>query len=104
VHGLSGGGLFAGARRLGSLASVYLGIPVAQLRADLEGGRSLAQVADATSGRSAAGLVAFLVAQRKERLASKLASGRISKAQAEARSARLVRRITRAVDRVPHRP
>src|SRR6185312_15130155 len=38
-------------------AAGYLGLTVAQLRADLKAGKTLAQVADATPGKSADGLV-----------------------------------------------
>jgi hypothetical protein len=57
----------AGARQLAAAAS-YLGISPAQLSSELSAHKTLAQVADATSGKSAAGLSAALVAARKARL------------------------------------
>src|ERR1700722_5112471 len=55
-------------------AASYLGLTVAQLQRDLGSGKSLAQVADATSGKSAAGLIAALVAERKQKLNAAAAS------------------------------
>ncbi len=59
----------AGARRAGLLATAtsYLGIPASQLRGELEAGKTLGQVADATPGRSEAGLIAALLAAAKSR-------------------------------------
>jgi hypothetical protein len=59
-------------RRGGTLATAagYLGVSAAQLRSELRSGRSLAQVADATSGRSEAGLIAALEAAGRERLSA----------------------------------
>jgi hypothetical protein len=64
------------ARDLAAAAS-YLGVSPAQLAGELASGRSLAQVADATAGKSAAGLSEALVAARKARLAT--AAGRLPK-------------------------
>jgi energy-converting hydrogenase Eha subunit B len=50
-------------------AADYLGIAVSQLRSDLRSGKTLAQIADATPGRSEAGLIAALLAARKAKLA-----------------------------------
>jgi hypothetical protein len=57
-----------------SAAAGYLGIPTSQLRQELGSGRSLAQIADATSGRSASGLVAALLASRRTQLAAHVAT------------------------------
>jgi hypothetical protein len=51
-------------------ASGYLGIPATQLRSELASGKTLAQIADATPGKSEAGLVAALVAAGRQRLQS----------------------------------
>jgi hypothetical protein len=67
----------AGARHgLLAVASGYLGIPVGQLRGDLASGKTLAQIADATPGKSEAGLVSSLMAAGKQRLQS--AAGRLA--------------------------
>ncbi|HZS23614.1 MAG TPA: hypothetical protein VFA30_01390 [Gaiellaceae bacterium] len=50
--------------------AAYLDIPVAQLLVQLKTGKSLGQIADATPGKSSAGLVAALVADAKARLGS----------------------------------
>jgi hypothetical protein len=47
----------------------YLGITPAQLRADLRSGKSLAQIAEATAGKSAAGLSSAILAAADQRLA-----------------------------------
>jgi hypothetical protein len=56
-----------GAHQLAAAAD-YLAISPAQLSSELSAHKTLAQVADATSGKSAAGLTAALVAARKARL------------------------------------
>lgn len=76
----------------------YLGIGPAQLRTRLRAGRTLAQIADAAPGKSAAGLVAHIVATRRERLQMAVAAGAITRAQADARTASLGKRITRLVE------
>lgn len=47
-------------------AASYLGSTPDALLTQLQGGKTLAQIADATSGKSAAGLVAALVADAKQ--------------------------------------
>jgi hypothetical protein len=42
-------------------SAFYLGVDVATLRQDMKSGRTIAEVADSTSGRSAAELTAYLV-------------------------------------------
>jgi hypothetical protein len=51
-----------------ALAAAYLGVPETQLRHELHAGKTLAQIADATPGHSAAGLTAALVGTGKSRL------------------------------------
>jgi len=51
-----------------STAASYLGLTVAQLQTDLQSGQTLAQVANATSGKSAAGLIQVLVAADTTRI------------------------------------
>jgi hypothetical protein len=61
----------AGARHgLLAAASGYLGVPAGQLRGELASGKTLAQIADATPGKSEAGLVSALVTAGKQRLQS----------------------------------
>jgi hypothetical protein len=56
----------------GALASAasYLGLSAPQLRDELRSGKSLAQIADTTAGKSEAGLIAVLEAARKQKLAA----------------------------------
>lgn len=92
-HGVSRG-------RTGVLvAARYLGITPAALRAQLKGGRSLAQVADATPGRSRAGLVAALLAARRTRLDLARQAGRISAQREQQLLARAQQRIPQQVTR-----
>jgi len=62
--------------RGGLLASAagYLGVTPAQLRSELRSGRSLAEIANATTGKSAAGLIAAVEAAQHAKLAALAAS------------------------------
>jgi hypothetical protein len=91
-----------GGRHGPSVAAGYLGLTPAQLRAELRSGRTLAQIADATSGKSAAGLIDALVAARTAKLAARVAAGALTKSQQAARVAKLRRRVTAMVNK-PHR-
>jgi len=91
--------LFAAPSRLGFVAASYLGVPAAQLRSDLKSGKTLAEVANATSGRSEAGLIEALVAARRARLAAAVASGSLAPAKASAIGSKLTRRISSFVTR-----
>ncbi len=102
-------GLPAGGRagwRLGgrgralSAAAGYLGVSTSQLRADLRSGKTLAQVADATAGKSHTGLIEALVASRKATLASRVKAGTITQAQANLALPHLLARVTAQVDHV----
>ena len=79
-------GLAAGGR-LGRAAAAYLGIAPSRLREELRSGRTPAQIADATPGKSSAGLRDALVFARKGRLADRVAKGKLTQARA-ARSER----------------
>jgi hypothetical protein len=72
----------AGNRVLGTAAS-YLGMSLSQLRRELRTGKSLAQIADQTSGKSESGLIAAV---------EKTKQGKITKA-----STRLDKRVTAQV-------
>jgi hypothetical protein len=82
-----------------AIAAGYLGLGGAQLRADLRSGRTLAAIADATPGRSHAGLIEALVAATKRRLDARVAAGALTPAQEKARLRRLLRRVQRMVSR-----
>ena len=68
-----------GSGKLDAAAS-YLGLTEDQLRTELDGGKTLAQVAK-DHGKSADGLVDALVADLKKHLDADVAAGRITKAQ-----------------------
>jgi hypothetical protein len=79
----------------------YLGISTAQLRAELHAGRSLAQIAAATPGKSSAGLIDARVSAREAALAATLASGKLSRATERALASGLRQRVTSEVERKP---
>jgi hypothetical protein len=78
-------------------AADYLGLTEAQLRTQLENGKSLAQVAQA-QGKPVSGLVDALVAAAKKRLDEAVTAGRLTKAQADEMLAGLRTRITSLVN------
>ena len=63
-------------------AAAYLGLSEAELRTQLSGDKTLADVAKAR-GKTVAGLVAALVADEKKELQEAVSSGRITQAQAD---------------------
>jgi hypothetical protein len=79
-------------------AATYLGVSVQTLLADLRAGKTLAQVADATAGKSAAGLIAALVAHEKQELADAVSAGRLTQTQADRIAANLQQRVTALVN------
>lgn len=96
------GGLHRGFGHFGffgklSAAADYLGLTEAELRSQLEGGKSLAQVAQA-QGKSVAGLVDSLVALAKTRLDEAVAAGRLTQAQETEMLNGLRNRITSLVN------
>jgi AraC-like DNA-binding protein len=79
------GGLHRGFGHVGVFGSLdeaagYLGLTEAQLHTELEGGKSLAQVAR-DNGKSVDGLVDTLVAAAKKKLDEAVSTARITKAQ-----------------------
>jgi hypothetical protein len=79
----------------------YLAVSPARLRSQLQSGQSLAQIADATSGKSAAGLISTRVSDGEAALAALLAAGRVSKSRDSTLRSGLRARITREVTRQP---
>jgi len=103
-HGLRRAGVPRGLaqRSLGAAAAAYLGISVRQLRAQRRGGRTLAQIAGATPGRSPAGLIDALIVAKKRRIAARAAAGRLTPSQADRANGRAERVIKKAVNRRLH--
>jgi len=107
------GGPHPGARKAGrrgaqrvrtvSVAAQYLGLDTAELRQDLRSGKSLAQIANSTSGKSAGGLIGALLTASKAQLATRVSDGSLTQAQANELLRKLTVRLTAKVNRTPHR-
>ncbi len=78
-------------------AATYLGLTEAELRAELEDGKTLAEIAKA-EGKSAGGLIQALVKAANARIAEAVADGRLTQAQADELEAGLEQRITDLVN------
>jgi polyhydroxyalkanoate synthesis regulator phasin len=78
-------------------AATYLGLTDAQLRTQLESGKSLANVAKA-QGKSVDGLVQALVDAAKKKLDAAVKAGRLTQAQATSILADLRSRVTNLVN------
>jgi hypothetical protein len=78
-----------------AIASKYLGLSTAKVRAELRRGHSLAQIADATAGKSAAGLTAAVIAVRERELSAGASSLAGSTALLEALKARAKTEVQR---------
>jgi hypothetical protein len=78
-------------------AADYLGLTKAQLRTELQNGKSLAQVAK-DHGKSVDGLIDALVASAKQKLDQAVAAGRLTKAQETEMLNGLKDRITNLVN------
>jgi len=87
-------------------AATYLGISESDLQSQLASGKTLAQIANGTSGKSAAGLVDALVTAEKAELAQAVKDGRLTQAQADQIATGLTARMTALVngDLAPHGP
>jgi hypothetical protein len=81
-------------------AAAYLGTTTANLLTQLQAGKTLAQIASATSGKSTAGLIAALVAAEKTEIADAVKANTLTQAQADAISANLQQRFTDLVNGV----
>jgi hypothetical protein len=96
-----GGGLGDGGPAMRA-ASSYLGLSAAELSTEAHSGKTLAEIAKATAGRSEAGLIEALLATRKTQIAREVQAGAITQAQANARLAKLASRVAARVNRVEH--
>jgi hypothetical protein len=94
-----GAALFSGRRHLGQTAAAYLGSTAAQLKSELLGGRTLAQLAQSAPGKSEAGLIDALLAAEQRRPSSARLATKLTAAQRARRAARLRRHATRLVER-----
>jgi hypothetical protein len=92
-------GLALGERGDGAVAMQYLGISAAALRSDRQSGKSLAQIASSTPGKSVDGLKAALLAAKQARLRHAAFRGLITTAQEQQRLAGLASRIEATIQR-----
>jgi hypothetical protein len=81
-------------------AASYLGTTTSNLLTELQAGKTLAQIASATSGTSTAGLIAALVAAEKTEIADAVKANTLTQAQADAITANLQQRFTDFVNGV----
>ena len=79
-------------------AAAYLGVTTAQLQSDLQSGKTLAQIANATAGKSADGLIQALVDAETKEFDAAVAAGRLTKAQEDAILPTLKQRFTDLVN------
>ncbi|HMD60236.1 MAG TPA: hypothetical protein VKG78_02335 [Opitutaceae bacterium] len=86
-------------RSVNAVSAGYLGLSRAQIRAQLRAGKSLAQIADATGGKSSSGLIEAIVADKKTRIEAEVASGKLSQAEANELLSTLDQRMTTRVER-----
>jgi hypothetical protein len=63
---------------LGTTVTTYLGLQPAQIKADLRAGQTLAQIANATPGKSASGLVSAIMAAIQTKLNAAVTAGKLS--------------------------
>jgi ribosomal protein S20 len=85
-------------------AADYLGLSASELRTQLDGGKTLAEVAH-DRGKSVDGLIAAMTSAVEKRLNEAVSAGRLTRAQADELLAHAKTRITAIVNgRVPKRP
>jgi hypothetical protein len=80
--------------RVLAVAAAYLGVARPRLRSELQSGRTLAQIADATSHHSATALLDLLVSAREQQITVGARAKRVSPATQHARLAQLRARLT----------
>lgn len=101
-HRFGGRGGFPGGPMRGgddlAAAASYLGISASDLVTQLQSGKTLAEVANATAGKSASGLVDALVAQEQTELAQAVKDGHLTQAQADQIQQNLKQRVSDRVN------
>ncbi len=81
------------------VVSSYLGLTRAQILSQLKAGKTLAQIANATPGRSATGLVDAIVAAVKTKLDARAKAGKLAPTQETTILAAVRAEVTRLVNR-----
>lgn len=92
-----GGRLGIGGDHL-SVAATYLGVSEADLRTQLQSGKTLADIANATAGKSADGLIQAIVADETTEIDDAVTAGKITADQATQMKANLTQRVTDMVN------
>lgn len=95
-HGFPGLGVRTDALQA---AAAYLGNSVADLQTQLRSGKSLAQIATATTGKTKDGLVAAIVADETAKIDQAVKDSKLTADQATRLKSTLTEMITRLVDR-----
>lgn len=98
-HRFGAGGFSGSLGGSAATAAQYLGISEATLHSDLQAGRSLSQIANATPDKSVAGLKAAIVAAETTRLNAAVSAGRITSQQEQQRLSNLSSRIDALLQR-----
>lgn len=80
-------------------ASTYLGISTADLRTQLQSGKSLADIAKATSGKTVDGLIQAIVNAETAQIDQAVKDGKLTADQATQMKANLTQRVTDMVNR-----
>jgi hypothetical protein len=80
-------------------ASTYLGISATDLKSQLQGGKSLADVANATAGKSRDGLVAALSTAANAKIDAQVTAGTLTSQQAAMAKQKSATEIATLVDR-----
>lgn len=79
-------------------ASAYLGLTADQMRTQLQAGKSLGEIADATAGKSRAGLVDTLTKAGNARIDQAVTAGKLTAEQAATAKAKVTASVTQLVD------
>jgi hypothetical protein len=93
-----GSGMRGAGRDLLDEAATYLGLSETDLRSSLASGKTLAQIANGTSGKSASGLIDALVSAEKDELAQAVKDGSLTQSRSDQIASSLKDRITSLVN------
>jgi len=83
---------------LGAAVTSYLGLQPAQIKTDLAAGQTLAQIANATPGKSATGLVSTIMVALKTKLDAAVTAGMLSSTTESTILAHLNAKVTAVVN------
>ncbi len=97
------GGVFFKGNEL-QTAATYLGLSTSDLQTKLQSGQTLAQIANATSGKSADGLIQAIVQDETTKIDQAVSSGKITADQATKIKSGLTQMVTNMVNNTHPRP